>query len=79
MVSEEHEEGKEAQRVTVVAFVDCLGFFFVSQNARERERQREGEIEEIRLVLLHPLSLDKYVFDMSETDVSIFFRVFFLL
>jgi uncharacterized integral membrane protein len=40
----EHREGKEAQRVTVVAFVDCLLlllllFFFVSQNEREREKK----------------------------------------
>lgn len=78
MVSEEHEEGKEAQRVTVVAFVDCLGFFLFPK-MREGEREREGEIEEIRLVLLHPLFRDKYVFDMSETVVSTFFWTFFLL
>ncbi len=46
----EHREGKEAQRVTVVALVDCLFFLF------PKMKEREKEIEEIRLVL-HPMFL----------------------
>ena len=63
----EHREGKEAQRVTVVALVDCDIYiyivFFVSQNERR----------EIGLVLQTVfLSSSKYVFDIPNTVASIF-------
>jgi hypothetical protein len=64
MVSMEHREGKEAQRVTVLTLVDCHSFLFSKMKETEKKRNSTGTSSYT--------SLDKYVFDMLETVVSIF-------